>query len=288
MKNPIRCFDGKAEPYERFWMVRDAAETGGEPEMEFYGYISEYSWFEDDITPKKFKDDLYATGKGGPITIRINSGGGDVIAASMIRAFLLDYPGHVTTRVDGLAASAAVAVAMSGKTVKIQDTAYMMIHDPAYAVFFAMLNIETLTQWLDALKTFKAGILDAYAARTTLSREKISKMMTAETWMSASEAVEWGFADQVIGGVESADAKAQKSILNGVWPMAVVNALKGFENVPAGLLERYAGPQAVAGAQPIVGARVEPVAQPTDEAVDSGEVLSPEAEKLWETVKLLK
>lgn len=276
MKNPIRCFDGQAKPHEAFWTVRDAAETGGEPEMEFYGYISEYSWFEDDITPKKFRDDLYAAGKGGPITIRINSGGGDVIAASMIRAFLLDYPGHVTTRVDGLAASAAVAVAMSGKTVKIQDTAYMMIHDPAYAVFFAMLNIETLTQWLEALKTFKAGILDAYAAKTTLSREKISKMMTAETWMSASEAVEWGFADQVIGGTEGEKGQGGKGEKVTNW--AVVNALKGFENVPVGLMERFAGAQAVT------------TDQPTDEAVEVNdpEDGDPEAARLWDVVKFLK
>ena len=84
MKNnnnePIRCFEGNTQPHEPFWTWIDAAE-GEDPEMELYGYISEWSWFEDEITPQKFKDDLMKYGQGGPIKIRMNSYGGDVIAA---------------------------------------------------------------------------------------------------------------------------------------------------------------------------------------------------------------
>ncbi len=59
MRSPIRCFEGNAKPHEPFWRMRNAAETeSGEAEVELYGVISEYSWFEDDITPKLFKDDL--------------------------------------------------------------------------------------------------------------------------------------------------------------------------------------------------------------------------------------
>lgn len=72
---PIRCFDGNAQPHEAFWRMRNAAETGGDPEIELYGVISEYSWFDDDITPKMFKDDLYKLGNGGPITVRIDFAG---------------------------------------------------------------------------------------------------------------------------------------------------------------------------------------------------------------------
>lgn len=279
MKNPIRCFDGSAKPHERFWNVRNAAETGGEPEMEMYGYISEYSWFEDDVTPKLFKGDLYAVGKGGPITIRINSGGGDVIAASMIRAFLMDYPGYVTTRVDGLAASAAVAVAMAGKTVKMQDTAYMMIHDPAFAVFFAMLDIEALGQLLDALKTFKGGIMDAYQAKTGLSRERISKMMTSETWMSASEAVGLGFADQVISG--SGDQGS--GVKNGkVTNIAVLNALKGFENVPVALLKQVEG---LGQGAPLTD---EPGFEEKTRFPDDSPEAERAAQRLWDEAKFLR
>jgi ATP-dependent Clp protease, protease subunit len=232
MKLPIRCFEGNAKPYEPFWnwRVMDAAgESKPDPELEFYGFISEYSWAEDDITPKKFKNDLIKFGGGGPITIRMNSGGGEVFAASVIRSMLTEYPGKITVRIDGMCASAAVGVALAGDVIKMQDTAYLMIHDPAYNVFFASLNIETLSAWLDTLKTFKAGLVDTYGSRTGLSPERLSKMMTEETWMSASEAVKLGFADEVITGGKTADKNE-----------SVTNALKNYLHVPAALITSFA------------------------------------------------
>jgi ATP-dependent Clp protease protease subunit len=226
-KQPIRCFEGTTKPHEPFWTVRNAVETGGEPEMELYGYISEFSWFEDDVTPKLFKDALYNLGNGGPITVRMNSGGGDVIAASMIRSIMSDYPGHITVRIDGLAASAAVIVAIAGKTVKIMDTAYMMIHDPAVALFMAVLDINTLGGLLDSLKSVKTGIMETYQAKTGLSIDRLNKMMVSETWMSASEAVNYGFADEVISGGQQASNRLRNA--------AFINALQNYEHVPAAL-----------------------------------------------------
>lgn len=222
---PMRIFEGSAQPFEPFWRVRNANESeSGDPELEFYGYISEYSWWEDDITPKKFKDDLYKLGAGGPITIRMNSGGGDVIAASVIRSTLVEYPGTVTVRIDGLAASAATIVAMAGDKVRMQDSAFFMIHDPSVLAFG---NLEELKRAIDLLKTVKDGIMDTYESRTQLGREKLSKMMTDETWMTAKEAAQYGFVDEVIG-----DAKQSASPLQNV---AVVNALRDYRNLPEAL-----------------------------------------------------
>ena len=226
---PIRCFEGNAKPHEPFWRARNAADTGGEPEIELYGVISEYSWFEDEITPKLFKADLYKIGNGGPVTIRIDSPGGDVIAASVIRSIMTDYPGPITTRIDGMAASAAVIIAMAGQKVRIMDSAYMMIHDPLVIVLLAALNIETLKQLHDNLKSIKDGIIPAYAQRTGLSENQISNMMTRETWMSAREAVEFKFADEIIEGGKKSKAAAIQNI-------AYVNALTNYENVPHELL----------------------------------------------------
>jgi ATP-dependent Clp protease protease subunit len=225
---PIRCFEGNAKPHEAFWRMRNATETGGEPEMELYGFLSEYSWLDDDITPKMFKDDLYALGKGGPITVRLNSPGGDVVAASVMRAIMSDYPGRITVRIDGLAASAAVLVAMSGSRIRIQDSAYMMIHDPAVMIFLAALDIATLATLLDTLKNIKAGVLDVYAGKTGLSRDRLTWMMSDETWMSASEAVSLGFANEVIAGGNN-QPKTNT---------AYVNALRNYVNVPPVLLQR--------------------------------------------------
>lgn len=232
MRNkPIRCFDGNAKPHEPFWRMRNAAETGGESEMELYGVISEYSWMDDEITPKLFKDDLYKLGNGGPITVRIDSPGGDVIAASVIRSIMTDYPGKITTRIDGVAASAAVIIAMAGQNVRIMDTAYMMIHDPAVMVFLAMLDIATLDQLHTRLKSIKTGIVDTYASKTGLSAERISRMMAEETWMSAREAVNYGFANEIIDGGQKA-----KPANNVMTNLAYVNTLKTYVNVPQSLL----------------------------------------------------
>jgi ATP-dependent Clp protease protease subunit len=223
---PIRCFEGTAKPHEPFWSFRNVTE-GTEPEMELYGYISEYSWLDDDVTPKMFKEDLERVGAGGPVTIRMNSYGGDVIAASIIRSILLEYPGRVTVQIDGIAASAATVVAMGGDVVKMVDTAYFMIHDPMAVFFLAMLNIEELSQMVDQLKVIKTGIVNAYEAKTGLSREKIGKLMTAETWMDAHEAQDKGFIDAIV-------TSGAKKV--NVQPAAVVNALRNYVNVPADLL----------------------------------------------------
>lgn len=222
MPNPMRCFDGNAQPYEPFWKWVNV--ESDQPEMEVDGVLSQFSWMDDEITPKKFKDDLYRYGKGGPVLMKINSPGGDVIAASKMRAIMTEYPGDITVRVEGMAASAAVIVAISGKKVEMSDAAYMMIHDPMVVVWMAALNIETLGRLQENLKSIKDGIIPAYAAKTGLSEGVISNMMTKETWMSAREAVESGFADEILTGGQKTGSAFDN--------VAYVNVLSTYGNIP--------------------------------------------------------
>jgi ATP-dependent protease ClpP protease subunit len=217
----IRVVEGNAKPYEPFWQVRNATETGGDPEIDFIGYISEYSWLGDEITPKKFKDDLYAAGKGGPITIRMHSGGGEIFAAAAIRAMLLEYPGRKTVSINGLAASAAVAIALAGDVVKIYDTSYMMVHNPGYGGLMGYLDADTLQKFADELRLFREGIISGYQTRTGLNREKLAEMMDAETWMTGAQAVELGFADELVTGGK---------------PVQQDPTIQNYVNVPAALL----------------------------------------------------
>ena len=222
MPTPIKCFDGNAQPHEPFWQWKNLeSET---PEMEIEGVLSQYSWLDDEITPQMFKDDLYKYGKGGPVLMKINSPGGDVIAAAKMRDIMKEYPGEITVRVSGMAASAAVMVAISGKRVQISDASYMMIHDPMVVVL-GMLDIETLGRLQENLKSIKAGIVPAYAQKTGMSEGVISNMMTKETWMSAQEAVAKGFADEIWQG---APQKVQAGY---------VNILQNYGNVPQGVLD---------------------------------------------------
>jgi ATP-dependent Clp protease protease subunit len=222
-REPIRVIEGSAKPYEPFWRVLDAAQTeSGEAEIEFYGPISEYSWWGDEVTPAKFKADLDKLG-GSPVTIRIHSDGGDVFAASVIRAMIMDYPGRVTTRIDGLAASAATYIAMAGDRVLMQDSAFFMIHDP-WVITWG--TVDDLKDAINLLKTIKQGIVETYQSKTQLSAEEISKLMTAETWMTAQQAQEKGFIDEVITTSKKATNAAN---------FAALNSLHFYRNLPEAL-----------------------------------------------------
>lgn len=175
------------------WKVNHSKDGAEERILELYGTIAEESWFDDDITPVMFKKELF--NGDGPITIWINSPGGDCIAASQIYGMLMDYPGEVTVKIDGLAASAASVIVMAGTRVLMVPTALMMIHNPATAAFGDHGEMERA---IDMLEEVKESIINAYEIRTSLPRKQLARMMEDETWMNAKKAIELGFADDLL------------------------------------------------------------------------------------------
>ena len=161
--------------------------------LELYGTIAEESWFDDDFTPQMFKDELNAG--SGDITVWINSPGGDCVAAAQIYNMLANYKGNVTVKIDGIAASAASVIAMAGHTVLMSPVSMMMIHNPATVAFGDHTEMAKAIEMLEGVKD---SIINAYALKTGMSREKLSRLMDAETWMDATKAVELGFADDII------------------------------------------------------------------------------------------
>ena len=157
------------------------------------GTIAEESWFDDDVTPALFKSDLM-DGEGDVI-VWINSPGGDCFAAAQIYNMLRDYPGHVTVKIDSIAASAASVIAMAGDTVQMSPVGIMMIHNPAT---IAIGDHNEMQKAIDMLSGVKDSIINAYATKTGLSRSKLSRLMEDETWMDTGQAIELGFADEVI------------------------------------------------------------------------------------------
>jgi len=179
---------------KKFWNWKNQTETDqNERVLELYGTIAEESWFDDDVTPKMFKDELL---KGsGPITIWINSPGGDCIAASQIYSMLMDYKNDITVKVDGIAASAASVIAMAGTKVLLAPTALLMIHNPSTGAFGDHRDMEKA---IDLLNEVKESIINAYEIKTNLSHSTLSHLMDAETWMNAKKAIELGFADGIL------------------------------------------------------------------------------------------
>lgn len=179
----------------KFWKWRNQTDEGETAErvLEFYGTIAEESWFDDDITPRMFKEELFSG--SGPVTIWLNSPGGDCIAASQIYSMLMDYRDPVTVKIDGIAASAASVIAMAGTKVLMAPTSLMMIHNPATAAFGDHADMEKAIEMLNEVKE---SIINAYEIRTGLSHAQLSHMMDDTTWMNAKKAIELGFADDVL------------------------------------------------------------------------------------------
>lgn len=157
------------------------------------GVIAESSWFDDDVTPEIFKEEL---NKGsGPITLWINSPGGDCIAAAQIYNMLMDYKGDVTVKIDGLAASAASVIAMAGTKVIMSPVSLLMIHNPSS---IAIGDREEMGKVIEMLDAVKDSIMNAYEIKTGLDRKTLSKMLDAETWMDAKKAKELHFCDEIL------------------------------------------------------------------------------------------
>ena len=190
--------------------------------LELNGTIAEESWFDDEITPRMFKEELLSG--SGPLTVWINSPGGDCIAASQIYSMLIDYKDDVTVKVDGIAASAASVIAMAGTKVLLAPTALMMIHNPAMGVFGDHNDMDKAKAVLEEVKE---SIINAYAIKTGKSRALLSKLMESETWMNANKAIELGFADGILERESNDEVIPSDAYMFGAkeFDMALVNKI---------------------------------------------------------------
>ena len=173
---------------KKFWNWMKNEDTGA-TELYFEGPISAETWLGDEITPGLFKSELEQ--HPGDLTVWICSPGGDVFAASQIYTMLRNHKG----KIDALAASAASVVAMSGDETFISPTGMLMVHDPAC---FASGNKADMEKAIKILEEVKESIINAYEQKCHLSRSKIAKMMSEETWLNAKKALQLGFVDGIL------------------------------------------------------------------------------------------
>lgn len=204
---------------------RETQEAVTERTLFLNGTIAEESWFDDDVTPQLFKDELNSG--TGDITVWINSPGGDCVAAAQIYNMLMDYKGSVTVKIDGIAASAASVIAMAGTKVLVSPVSMLMIHNPMTVAFG---NSAEMQKAIDMLASVKDSILNAYEIKTGLSRTKLSHLMDAETWMDANKAIELGFADEIM----------QRSAITDEVPVPQVSMMFSRTEVMNSLMERIA------------------------------------------------
>ena len=214
---------------KKFWNWKNRTVTNQETQEQVQkrtlflnGTIAEDSWFDDDVTPKLFRDELMAD--SGDITVWLNSPGGDCVAAAQIYNMLMDYKGSVTVKIDGIAASAASVIAMAGTKVLMSPVSMMLIHNP---MTVALGNSDEMQKAIEMLQEVKESIINAYEIKTGLSREKLSHLMDAETWMNANKAVELGFADGILQRSNETENIALPTASMMYSRVNVVNSLMG-------------------------------------------------------------
>ena len=221
----------------KFWQFRNAADGSGE--LLLYGNIAgEKSWYSDDVTPKQFAEDLAALGAVSNITVRINSGGGDVFAAQTIGNLLEQHPATVTARIDGVCASAATIVASHCNVVIAANDSTYMVHP--VRMYCGYANEGELQKYLEALATIKENIVSLYAKKTGREKDEVTAWMDAEKWWTGPQAKENGFADEL------AD-EGQRTVYenrNGVLFANSINMGLPFNKAPQFVQDSLAGSSA--------------------------------------------
>jgi len=202
---------------ERFWNIK-AVDNGAEIRItgdivdDTEVYIYEFFGIPC-ASPNLFRNELKKF-KGQPVSVWIDSYGGSVYAATGIYNALREH-GNITTIIDGKAMSAGFTIALAGDTVKMSMGAMAMAHNPLCDP--GMANAEELRRVADAMDKVKETMLNIYAAKSNLPREKLSAIMSAETYMTAQDAKELGFVDEIYdNGPRKVAAKsyARGSIVN--------------------------------------------------------------------------
>ena len=155
------------------------------------------------------------------VEVNINSNGGDVFAASEIYTLLSQHSGMVTVNIQGLAASAASVIAMAGDVVHISPTAQIMIHK---AWTIADGNADDMAHTSEFLEGIDDSIMNAYVAKTGLDKSELSNMMAKETWLTANQAVDYGFADDVMDF-----GRSKEPVLNSI----------GYPQVSRAVVDRW-------------------------------------------------
>lgn len=187
-----------------------------EAEILIYDTIGQDFWG-DDVTAKSVDKELKALGSPKSITVRINSGGGDVFDGVAIYNTLARHPARKVVHVDGLAASAASVIAMAGDEILMGAGTFIMIHN-AWSI--AIGNAAEMRRSADLLDSVSGQLATIYVNRTGQSAKEVKAMMDAETWLDRDEAMKKGFAD----GASTDFVKASSSI-----------DARAFRNMPAAL-----------------------------------------------------
>lgn len=177
---------------KKFYQLTSQDEQNAE--LYIYGDITSYKWFEDDVVAYDLAKELIDL-NGKNLKVRINSYGGEVAQGLAIYNLLKDYKGRVTTVCDGVACSAASVIFMAGTQRLMPRSSLLFIHN---AWTYASGNADELRKQAEELEKITQPSVEIYKSVSSLDESEIKKMMDEETWITADEAMSYGFATQVV------------------------------------------------------------------------------------------
>lgn len=207
-----------------------ASKDGESAEIQLYGDVVEtwpVDWWTgekvsgDYIAQDEFLRDLEAVKDCKNVTVRINSYGGDTVVGMTIHNRLRELARDgvaLTAIVDGVAMSAASVIMCACDTVKINPTGLVMIHKNS-VIMWGFYNADEMRSTANTLDSYDRAIIEAYKRKTGRSEAEIAGMLAETTYMTGKEAVERGFADELIEDAQNlniaASADGTKLIING-------------------------------------------------------------------------
>lgn len=210
----------------KYISVSDKA-SNGSGEMYIYGDIVDEKWYDEDVTPNTIRDALTQMGAVKNIDIHINSYGGSCVAGNAIINILDNYRNKngatLTVHIDGIAASMGSGIASVGDKVYMAENSLFMVHRP---LCMAYGNADDLEKTIQVLEKTENGIISNYMRRFKGTEDQLRQLLADETWLSADEAKEWGFVDEVVSGVKVAASAKGIRIGDQVFENKVADMIK--------------------------------------------------------------
>lgn len=178
-------------------------------DLYLYGDIADYWWDDESNSAKCLKDKLAELNNVTEINLHINSLGGDVIEGIAMFNLLKQHPAKINVYVDGFACSIASVIAMAGDTVYMPKNSYMMIHN---CWTCAGGNAKELRKTADDLDKIMEGSIESYLSKVNISREELVELLDNETYLTAQECYDMGFADVLMPISDKIEQSATQSI----------------------------------------------------------------------------
>ena len=221
----------------KFWNVANVGDD--EAEITLYGDVMSKQptdWWTGEpepglyITPEGFMEDLAAVKDKGHITVKLNSCGGDLYTGIAIHNALKALSGEVNVVVEGIAASAASVIMCAGDTVTVYPGSLVMIHGVSVFLWDA-LNIQDMKQLMKGMDASERAVAEIYNAKTGIAVDTLRGMMTKETWLTGREALEKGFADNLLEDEDDPDMSMSHDrkvlYVNGIG-----HNVEGLQHIP--------------------------------------------------------